>query len=57
MGIRGFGSPFPYGNFGNVAAADYLEQATSSLPTCVQLETKEALKNVLLAPILVLYHT
>ncbi|QDS69012.1 hypothetical protein FKW77_009519 [Venturia effusa] len=46
MGIRGFGSPFPYGNFGNVSAADYLEQANSSLLTCVQIETQEALDNV-----------
>jgi len=45
-GVRGFGSPFPMGSFGNQTAAEYLQQANDSLLTIIQIETKEALENV-----------
>ncbi|KAI9699077.1 MAG: hypothetical protein M1836_003266 [Candelina mexicana] len=45
-GVRGFGSPFPMGSFGNETTAQYLQQANESLLTIVQIETKEALHNV-----------
>jgi len=47
-GVRGFGSPFPMGTFGNMdlSATEYLQQSNESLLTIVQIETKEALGNV-----------
>lgn len=47
-GQRGFGSPFPMGQFGALTASEYLQQANDSLVTIVQIETKEALENVLI---------
>ncbi|KAI9796484.1 MAG: hypothetical protein M1833_006152 [Piccolia ochrophora] len=46
QGVRGFGSPFPMGSFGNESAGEYLQQANASLLTIVQIETREALENV-----------
>ncbi|EEP81026.1 hypothetical protein UREG_05868 [Uncinocarpus reesii 1704] len=46
MGKRGFGSPFALGSFGNMSSTEYLLQANDALLTIVQIETKEALKNV-----------
>ncbi|KAI9819980.1 MAG: hypothetical protein M1827_006550 [Pycnora praestabilis] len=45
-GVRGFGSPFPMGSFGNETKEEYLLQANDALLTIVQIETKEALANV-----------
>lgn len=49
MGIRGFGSPFPMGTFGpphTLTSTDYLQQANDSTLIILQIETKEAFKNV-----------
>ena len=46
MGVRGFGSPFPMGTFGNPSMTDYLKQANEAILTIIQIETKEALSNV-----------
>ena len=46
-GIRGFGSPFPMERFGGQTQTEYLQQANDALLTIVQIETKEALENVL----------
>ena len=48
IGQRGFGSPFAMGQFGALTASEYLQQANDSLVTIVQIETKEALENVLI---------
>lgn len=47
-GQRGFGSPFAMGQFGALTASEYLQQANDSLVTIVQIETREALENVLI---------
>lgn len=36
------------GQFGALTASEYLQQANDSLVTIVQIETKEALENVLI---------
>ncbi|KAF2761530.1 HpcH/HpaI aldolase/citrate lyase family protein [Pseudovirgaria hyperparasitica] len=46
VGTRGFGSPFPMQNFGNISITDYLTQANDALVTIVQIETREALESV-----------
>ncbi|KAI4246850.1 MAG: hypothetical protein LQ352_006298 [Teloschistes flavicans] len=48
-GQRGFGSPFAMERFGNITQTEYLQQANDSLLTIVQIETREALHNVLQA--------
>ena len=50
QGVRGFGSPFAAGAFNTkprLSDWDYLTLTNSSLLTVVQIETKEALKNVI----------
>ena len=46
MGNRGFGSPFPMQSLGGPTQTEYLQQANDSLLTIVQIETKEALRDV-----------
>lgn len=46
-GKRGFGSPFSMANFGDLSQTEYLQQANESLITIVQIETREALNNVI----------
>ncbi|TKX23997.1 HpcH/HpaI aldolase-like protein 1 [Elsinoe australis] len=50
-GTRGFGSPFSMEKFhthekGAIRQTDYYQQANQALVTVIQIETKEALKNV-----------
>ena len=46
QGNRGFGSPFSPEKFGLKSLTEYLQQANDALVTIVQIETKEALRNV-----------
>lgn len=46
-GQRGFGSPFAMEKFGGVTQTEYLQQANESLLTIVQIETQDALNNVM----------
>ena len=47
QGVRGFGSPFPMGNFHPpLKSEEYLQQANDAILTMVQIETKEAVGNV-----------
>ncbi|KAL1599559.1 hypothetical protein SLS60_007362 [Paraconiothyrium brasiliense] len=46
QGTRGFGSPFSTQTFNNEDLPTYLQNANSALITIVQIETKEALKQV-----------
>jgi 4-hydroxy-2-oxoheptanedioate aldolase len=49
VGRRGYGSPFTMGSFavqGDLSGLEYLQNANESLLTIVQIETKEAFKNL-----------
>ncbi|KAL8700846.1 MAG: hypothetical protein Q9224_000774 [Gallowayella concinna] len=46
-GQRGFGSPFAMERVGGVTQTEYLQQANDCLLTIVQIETRDALQNVL----------
>lgn len=45
-GQRGYGSPFTMHAFKDPTGLEYLEQANDGLVTIVQIETREALRNV-----------